>query len=253
MGTEEYSFSWNDLRQQSSKSDTSLKRELSRLVAKKEIINLRKGFYLILPPRYRNIGQLPIELYIEKLFKYLNKSYYLGLYSAARLHGASHQQIQQNYIITSLPSMLDIDKGGILINFYTSASWPERNVLQQKSDAGYFKVSSPALTAADLVHYQTKLGGLSRMGAILEELSEEIKEKDINDLLSWYPHKSTLQRLGYLLEEYQSNSIVVEHIFKHIKKEAFYPVVLSTQGGQKAGAVENRWKVFVNLEIEGDL
>jgi hypothetical protein len=47
-GAEEYSFSWEELRQKSSKSAISLKRELSRLVSKKEIINLRKGFYLIL-------------------------------------------------------------------------------------------------------------------------------------------------------------------------------------------------------------
>ncbi|MCD4696723.1 MAG: type IV toxin-antitoxin system AbiEi family antitoxin [Bacteroidales bacterium] len=56
-----------------------------------------------------------------------------------------------------------------------------------------FKISSPALTAVDLIHYQTKLGGLNRMLAILEELSEEINENDLAGYKSfpvtrWHQH-----------------------------------------------------------------
>ena len=82
------------------KSGTSIKSELSRLIDKKSIVNLRKGFYLIIPPRYSKQGQVPIQFYIEKLFKYLNRNYYLGFYSAAKFHGASHQQTQRDYLMT---------------------------------------------------------------------------------------------------------------------------------------------------------
>src|SRR5260221_6811671 len=116
LGKEIYSFNWEELRQSISRSEVSLRRELSRLVEKREIINLRRGFYLILPPRYRSMGQLPIELYIDQLFKYLDKHYYVGLYSAARIHGASHQQIHQNYIVIPLPALLNIKKNEIVIN-----------------------------------------------------------------------------------------------------------------------------------------
>jgi predicted transcriptional regulator of viral defense system len=253
LGKEIYSFTWEELRLGISRSEVSLRRELSRLVEKREIINLRRGFYLILPPRYRSMGQLPLELYVDQLFEYLDKHYYIGLYSAARLHGASHQQIHQNYIVIPLPALLNIERNEIVVKFYTSANWPSKNIRQQKSDAGYFNVSSPALTAVDLLHYQTKLGGLNRVSTVLEELVEVIQEKDIIDLLSWYPHTRTLQRLGYHLEENHIDKIITQRIFDKINTKPFYPILLSPQKMQKAGAVDNRWKVFANQEKESDL
>ena len=92
LSVEEYAFSWNKLQAVLDKSETAIKSELSRLIEKKEIVNLRKRFNAIIPPRYSKQGQVPIQLYIEKLFKYLHRNYYLGFYSAAKFHGASHQQ-----------------------------------------------------------------------------------------------------------------------------------------------------------------
>ena len=60
---------------------------------------------------------------------------------------------------------------------FTSAKWPTKIYWSKKSDAGNFKISSPALTAVDLIHHQTKLGGINRMLAVLEELAEENKPK----------------------------------------------------------------------------
>jgi predicted transcriptional regulator of viral defense system len=253
QSVEEYAFSWNELLNNCNKTETSLKRELSRLVEKNEILNLRKGFYLIIPPRYSKQGQLPIQLYIDKLFKNLNRKYYLGFYSAAKFYGASHQQIQRDYIMMDTPSFSNIKKNTIDISFLTTSKWPEKNILQKKSDAGIFKISSPALTAVDLIHYQTKLGGLNRMLAILEELTEEINQNDITGLLTWYPHKSTLQRFGFLLEELQANENLTKQIKEHLQQSKFFPVLLSPKSRQKPGAIDNAWKVDVNIKLENDL
>ncbi len=250
---EEYAFSWNELLENCNKTDISLKRELSRLVEKKEIINLRKGFYLIIPPRYSKQEQLPIQLYIDKLFKNLERNYYLGFYSAAKFHGASHQQVQRDYIMINTPSLSKIKKKSIDISFLTTSNWPKENILQKKSDAGIFKISSPALTMVDLIHHQTKLGGLNRMLAILEELTEELTDNDITELLTWYPHKSTLQRFGFLLEELQVNENLTRQIKEHLKLSKFFPVLLSPKSNQKPGAIYNTWKVDVNIKLESDL
>lgn len=250
---EEYAFSWNELLNNCNKTETSLKRELSRLVEKNEILNLRKGFYLIIPPRYSKQGQLPIQLYIDKLFKSLNRKYYLGFYSAAKFHGASHQQVQRDYIMMSTPAFSNIKKNTIDISFLTTSKWSKKNILQKKSDAGIFKISSPALTAVDLIHHQTKLGGLNRMLAILEELTEEISQNDITELLTWYPHKSTLQRFGFLLEELQTNENLTKQIKEHLQQSKFFPVLLSPRSRQKPGAIDNAWKVDVNIKLESDL
>ena len=90
-------------------------------------------------------------------------------------------------------------------------------------------------------------------GDVLEELSEEITKNDIEELLTWYPHKSTLQRLGFLLEELQVEEILLEPIIKHLKKSKYFPVLLSPKSKQKAGAVNNNWKVDINSKLESDL
>lgn len=253
LAMERYSFSWEELTAKVSKTESGLVNELNRLVKKKEIINLRAGFYLILPPRYRSYGKLPVELYIEPLFAYLNKPYYLAFYSAAAFHGASHQQVQQDYLITMVPNMPDVKKGPTHLKVYATSTWPEKNIAQKKSDAGYFKISSPALTAADLLHYQTKVGGINRVFTTLEELVETTTPTDIKDLLAWYPHISTIQRLGYMLEHINAGHEGIQQISEYLQQRRHYPVLLSPKKDQKAGYTGNKWKVDVNVELESDL
>lgn len=250
---EEYSFSLDELRQKTNAPESSIRKELNRLGKDKQILNLRKGFYLILPPRFQHYGKLPVGLYIDKLFKSLQKPYYVGFYSAATYHGAAHQQIQQDYIITAPPALRGISKENVQIRFFSNSVWPEKNIAKRKSDTGYFNISSPALTFVDLIENQQNLGGLSRMIAILEELTESLEEKDIKDLLSWYSNKSVLQRMGFLLEEMSSNEEVQTLLFETLNTASFFPVLLSPDKGQKAGATGNRWKVDVNEIIESDL
>jgi predicted transcriptional regulator of viral defense system len=253
LSYEEYSFSLNELIKHLNKSEISIKSELSRLIVKKEIVNLRKGFYLIITPRYSSVQKLPIQLYCQKLFKYLNRNYYVALFSAAKFHGAGHQQVQRDYIITEKTKYNNISKNNIDIRFFTTSNWTGKNVQTMQSDAGLYKVSSPALTIVDLINHQTKLGGINRIFSVIEELSEELKEPDLVELLNWYPQKSTLQRFGLLLEEIGSNQGFQELIFQKLKGTNFFPVLLSPKSNEKPGAVNNRWKVDVNVKLENDL
>jgi predicted transcriptional regulator of viral defense system len=252
LSVEEYSFSVEEIRSRLGKTETSIKRELDRLTEKGEIVNLRKGFYLIITPRYSFAQKLPIQLYSEKLFKFLGRNYYVGLFSAARFHGASHQQAQRDYLITEKPKFNDISKKALDIRFFTTSNWSDKNIQLKKPDAGIFKVSSPALTIVDLIHHQTKLGGINRMLATIEELTEELNQSDLIDLLSWYPNKSTLQRFGFLLEELGVGDELQEMIYSVLVTKNFFPVLLSPKK-EKPGAVDNKWKVDVNVKLESDL
>ncbi|MGK0427094.1 MAG: putative transcriptional regulator of viral defense system [Ulvibacter sp.] len=250
---EEYAFSWEELLQNCDIPLATLEKEVLRLIGRNEIVNLRRGFYLIMPPRYKNFGRLPLQLYVDKLFKFLNKPYYIGLHSAASFHGASHQQVQGDYVITTPPAFRGVDKANIKLQFFNTSSWSEKNIQQKKSYAGLFNVSSPALTTADLVNYHSKIGGINRMLANLKELSEEIQIEDLKALLSWYSNKSTIQRLGFLLEEVGMEEKYTDLIFDRLKQDKFYPVLLSPKKGTKAGGAGNKWKVDVNIKLESDL
>ncbi|MCF8381841.1 MAG: type IV toxin-antitoxin system AbiEi family antitoxin [Bacteroidales bacterium] len=253
LSIEEYSFSLDELIDKLNRPETTIKSELSRLIKKNEILNLRKGFYLIITPRYSSTQKLPVQLYCEKLFSYLNRKYYVGLFSASKIHGASHQQVQRDYLITERPKFNDISKNTIDIRFFTTSNWNDKNIQVKQSDAGIYKISSPALTMVDLIHHQTRLGGINRMLATIEELCEELTKSDLIELLTWYPNRSTLQRLGFLIEEQGANEEFQEILFANLKSEIFFPVLLSPKSNKKPGAVRNRWKVDVNVNLESDL
>lgn len=232
---------------------TSLKFELHRLAEKGQIFNLRKGFYLILPPKYSAIGKLPVQLYAEKLFGFLNRRYYLGLYSAARIHGASHQQPHRDYLLIETPKLNGIKKENFDLQFLTTSFWPEKGIRDKRSEAGIYRISSPALTFVDLVHHHTRIGGLNRMLATLEELMEEITAGDILELLSWYTYKSTLQRVGFLMDELSGGEGFADLVYKQIGMQPYYPVLLSPRMNQKPGRSNNRWKIDANINLENDL
>lgn len=253
QGYEEYAFSPEELRQNLNRPISTIRKELKRLSDQSEIVNLRHSFYLIIPPRYQHFQRLPIQLYINKLFSTLRKKYYVGLYSAAGIYGAAHQRTQEDYIITEPPALLSIEKGNIKIRFLKKTKWPPKNIVEMKSDAGLYKVSSPALTYADLIHYQTHIGGLSRVSTVLEELTTEISNTDLKELLSWYSEKSSLQRMGYFMEMFGASEGLLSLIQRKLEATEFYPVLLSPKGKSRAGSVDNRWKVDVNLKLENDL
>lgn len=253
LSIENYSFSLDEIANATTSSHNSLKFELHRLSEKGDIVNLRKGFYLIITPRYSSAKKLPIQLYCEKLFNHLNRKYYVGLFSAAKFHGASHQQIQRDYVMIEKPKFIDISKNTIDIRFFTTTNWSEKNIQQKRSDAGIFNISSPALTIVDLIHHQTKLGGINRMLSTIEELTEELTKNDLKELLNWYPNKSSLQRFGFLLEELDIKQEFQEMIYFELKAKNFFPVLLSPKSKEKPGAVDNRWKVDVNVKLESDL
>lgn len=250
LSIEEYSFSLEEILRETGSKSTSLKFELLRLSKKGEIVNLRKGFYLIIPPRYSSVKKLPVQLYSEKLFSFLKRNYYIAFFSAAKFHGAGHQRVQRDYIVTERPKFNNISKHNIDIRFFTTSSWSEDNIEIRKSEAGIFRISDPALTLADLIHHQTKLGGINRILSTIEELSEELKEPDLHELLRWYPSKSTLQRMGFLFEELGFGKNFQEILFEYVGSTKVFPVLLSPRSGEKPGAVENRWKVDVNVKME---
>ena len=76
-------------------------------------------------------------------------------------------------MITEKPALRDIKNQKLSFNFFVKQSWQEADIIQKKTDAGYINVSTPELTALDLLTYGDF--GINRILTILEELSEEMK------------------------------------------------------------------------------
>ena len=248
-----YAFSLPEVRNQFEQSDEAIKKALQRLKKKKEIALIRNEFYVVITPEYRSKGILPPSLFIADLMKFLGKDYYVGLLNAAAYYGAAHQQPQSFSVITKKPNLRKINNDNLKIHFYIKKEWDQNDIIQKKVDTGYINVSSPELTALDLVYYFNQAGGFNRVATVLEELCESIEAKKLLDLAKRYAPLSAVQRLGFLLEEVLSMRDLSDPIKDYLKTVNYFPVLLRPQKEKPKMITGNDWKVVQNLEIETDL
>ena len=248
-----YAFSLPEVRNQFNQSDEAIKKALQRLKKKNEIALIRNEFYVVVTPEYRSKGTLPPSLFIADLMKFLEKDYYVGLLNAAAYYGAAHQQPQSFSVITTKPGLRNINTGNLNINFYIKKEWDKNDIVQKKVDTGLINVSSPELTALDLVNYFDQAGGLNRVATVLEELGESISADKLLDLAKRYSPVTAVQRLGFLLEEILSFRDLSDPIKDYLQTLNYFPVLLRPQKEKAEMITGNDWKVVHNVEIETDL
>jgi len=97
---------------------------------------------------------------------YLRRPYYVGLLSAAALHGAAHQSPQEFQVVTDRP-LRPIEVGRTRIRFVKKAHLAKTPTVGVKAPTGEIRVSSPEATALDLVRYPEHAGYLSNVATIL--------------------------------------------------------------------------------------
>jgi predicted transcriptional regulator of viral defense system len=246
-----YSFTLEELQKEFDVTYLALKQNLYRLKTKNEIAQVRQRFYVIIPPEYAKQGMLPYHLFIDDLMKSLNKPYYVALLSASALYGAAHQQSMEYFVITQTPAPRSIDSKKLKISFLSKNSWEAEDIIQKTTDAGYINVSSPELTALDLLAYADK-NGLNRITTVLKELSQSIKVSSLSRTIKKFPNTPVLQRMGYIMDEVLKEEKIAEVLLKNLKDRTVSPVLLSTLKS-KNGPLNETWKVIINMEIESDL
>ncbi len=156
-----YAFSLSSLEKElPNYTAIGLKRALSRLSAKKMILSIHKGYYLIIPHQFSSRGILPPSIYLDGFMEHLQRPYYLALLNAAAMYGAGHQQPQDFFVVTTFPVLRTTQKKGLKVNYISKKQIPAHLLEIRKTEAGYLKISNPVLTATDLIHFEKRVGSL---------------------------------------------------------------------------------------------
>lgn len=85
-----------------------------------------------MPPQYASKGILPAAMFIDGLMKSLDRKYYVALLNAAALHGASHQQPQEYFIVTSYPVLRTTNRKGLKINYISTRQLPHDTLTEKE-------------------------------------------------------------------------------------------------------------------------
>ena len=235
----------------SDKSPKVLKTELARLVARDRIQSVYRGFYVIVPVQYRLKGIIPPSYYIGELMQHLGKPYYIGLLSAAAVHGAGHQRAMQTQVVTT-PPRLNVSGRNPLLDWNYRQMIPQELLITRNAEMGVIHYSSPELTAVDLVQYAEHVGGYQRATTVLAELADVL---DMNKMANVIPYTTiaTIQRLGYLLEMVLAEQEKADALYLLLKERKHWKsVLLNPSMPPKVNVSSNRWHVIANIDIEID-
>ena len=227
---------------------------LSRLIKQKIIISPVREFYVIIPTEYALTGIIDPLFYIDKMMSFLKRDYYIGLLNAAEFYGASHQRPQTFTIMNTYPDIRDSKRGGIPFVFICKKEIPSAFIEQKKAKLGHLNVSSPELTAIDLIAFENKIGGLNRVCSVINDLVEVIDFNKIKpEYFLIYPIP-IYQRLGYILEFIIGEKELADCLFKDMKSRnlRFRKIPFKVGVPLSGSMADNRWNVIKNLEIEID-
>ena len=171
-----------------------------RLQKRKILLSPRRSFYVVIPPQFATWGAPPPAWYIDALMQHESEPYYVALLKAAEFHGSTHQAAMEFQVIVA-KRIPKIRAGRSLISFYYRKNMKAvaQGVEKQKTDTGTMQVSSPALTALDLMRYRQASAGIDHISMVLSEIGRKINAEQLASL-SVYFERPVSQRLGYLLD-----------------------------------------------------
>ena len=228
----------------------AVRAQLRRLKEQRLIAEPVRGFLVILPPEYKQLGCLPAEQFIPQLMSSISEPYYFALLSAAQHHGAAHQRPQASQVVVRKNRKpIEFDK--VRVNFIARADMDAMPVTEANTPRGRVRFSTPEVTALELVGYPADGAGLSNVATVVAELAETMDPDKLLAAVNLCPI-SWAQRLGYLLELVNHDALAAvlkpfvaaqAHTYKPLRRAG------STIGSHRSMT----WKLIINVEVVPDL
>ena len=223
---------------------------LQRLIRKGEVFSPAQGFYVPIPPEYRAWGgSIPAAEFIDQMMRHLDRRYYVGLLSAAEIHGAAHQRPQVFQVMVD-KMLRNRDHGRARLRFFVNRRIDDIPTVTSRTRTGDILVSTPEATALDLVTRPLDSAGLDNVATILVELVEDqmLDPIELAKVAEHFP-VATVHRLGWLLdtftEDFDSGPLAALVGSGSV-------TALDSQAGRR-GTIDQRWRLIVNREIEPDV
>ncbi len=245
-----YTFTRAEGASSEERSDVALEAALRRLKQRGRIASPRRGLYVLVPLEYREAGCPPASWFIDDLMRFLKQPYYVGLLTAAAIHGAAHQQPMVFQVVTDRPTR-PVRVGRVRIGFHMSRKIESAPVAKVQTETGSMRVSSPEATAFDLVRFAPAAGHLNNVATVLGELAEKLDAVALAKLAHSHAVPE-VQRLGYLLEQLDKRELA-ESLASRLEVERYRPVLLAPGQARGKAPADRRWSVIPNVTVETDI
>lgn len=242
-----YTFTKKEAASKLSLSDVSLRAALRLQKAAGRITSPVSGFFVIVPTEYSLAGSPPASWFIDGLCCYLDVDYYVGLLTAASIHGASHQQAQFFQVVLS-HQRRPLISGRNVIHFHSMKKMKQALTEKVKTPTGYMTVSGVESTALDLVRFMNKCGGDGNAITVISEMAEKLDVKILKKLVH-LEDAPVIQRLGFLLER-TGNASLAQPLRNELQQRVSRRISLLPGAKPFNPHFNSDWKITHDADLE---
>lgn len=228
----------------------TLSNKLSRLESEGWIMPVGRGFYAIIESADQAYGFAPAYSFLDDLATYRRLQYYVGGISAAAIHGASHQGAQEIQVVADRV-LHPFEYRELKIGYFLKRSILPSMWARQTVRSGYLRVSTPEMTAYDLLFFPKACRSLSRVATILVEMGEAMRGPALRRLPELGCEQAALQRLGWLLDR-TGWSRLADALHKALQPGQVPWRLLEPQLPRR-GERNVRWRIIENSQVEPDI
>jgi hypothetical protein len=192
-------FSLHELIKDSGLSAIAAKNQLRRLSRKTIRVSPRQPFFLIISPEHRTMGAPPAIWWLQDLFSWLGRPYYMALQSAAGEFGSNPQALQVSQVMTDRP-LRAIKVGRVRVQFFVKSNIKQTPTQDLPHAPAPLCISTPEATVFDLVQYATRMGGIDRAAETIAPLLPQLRVRELKRVLNAENAATVAQRLGFIFE-----------------------------------------------------
>lgn len=248
--TGHYTFSREEAGKALCKDGAVLSSTLNRLKHDGWVYPLSRGFYLVLDLQHQAKGILDPVWFVDEWAHHHKVEYYVAGLSAAELHGAAHQRPMQFQVFADR-QLRSVKHPRIHLAVLYKKSISKTMREKRKSPAGYFYVSTPEITACDIIAYHRCCPSLDHAATVLVELGEALSAEGLAELAEQGYMPTVLQRLGWLMD-YVGWQEKTGPLHDVIERRRLRWHALDTRLSAK-GERDDRWKLIVNTDVQPDI
>ncbi|WP_165046302.1 type IV toxin-antitoxin system AbiEi family antitoxin [Adlercreutzia sp. ZJ138] len=215
------------------------------------IVSPARGLWVPVPPERVAWGAPEPGSYIDDMMTHLGCEYYVGWLSAASLHGASHQAVQEFQVATS-KSVSDRQVGRSSLRFFARSCIKTIPAARVAVSASLMRVSTVGATMLDVAEDLNVSGGLDNAATVISELAWE-GEGFLSDVLVAVPAHSftAVRRLGWILENIAGVD-GLDDLADAAAEGGESPSYLSPTS-IKSGRLDHRWNIILNRKVDPDV
>ena len=210
-----------------------------------------RGLWVPVPPEYRLWGAPPGVDLVNVMMSHLGVGYYVGWLSAAAQLGISHQAPQVFQVATT-STVDDRTVGRTRFQFARRAAALDLPTTQLVTRTGYARFATAELVAFDIATDPDFCGGLDNAATVIVELAENslLDGNRLAGLSAKFPAASG-RRIGFILDNHSDADVDLNPLHKAVARAIVTPSRLNPSG-MPTGAVDDRWQIFINRELEPD-